>query len=105
MFGWNLKDAGLSPAWCYSFPCIRLLPREFIIYFISKSNQNEKYPCLEDSDKRKYLRDREILDKYIDLNKSCLTESEKTGVRDMIYKYKDAFSLRDRDWDMPQHRN
>ena len=37
----------------------------------------------------------EILDKYIDLDKSCLTDSEKTQVRDMIYKYKDAFSLRD----------
>ena len=39
--------------------------------------------------------DREILHKYIDLDKSCLTASEKTEVRDMIYKYKDAFSLRD----------
>ena len=39
--------------------------------------------------------DKEILDKYIDLHKSCLTESEKREVRDMIYKYKDAFSLRD----------
>ena len=29
-FGWNPKDAGLSPDWHYSFPCIRLLPREFI---------------------------------------------------------------------------
>ena len=41
------------------------------------------------------MTDREILDKYIDLDKSCLTESEKTEVRDMIYKYKDTFSLRD----------
>ena len=32
---------------------------------------------------------------YIDLDKSCLTESDKKEVRDMIYKYKDAFSLRD----------
>ena len=55
----------------------------------------EKYPWLEDSDERKYMTDREILDKYIDLDKSCLTESEKTEVRDMIYKYKDSFSLRD----------
>ena len=39
--------------------------------------------------------DREILEKYIDLDKSCLTDSEKTEVRDMIYKYRDAFSLRD----------
>ena len=55
----------------------------------------EKYPWLEDSDERKYMTDRQILEKYIDLDKSCLTESEKTEVRDMIYKYKDAFSLRD----------
>ena len=41
------------------------------------------------------MTDREILDKYIDLDKSYLTESEKREVRDMIYKYKDTFSLRD----------
>ena len=33
VFAWNVKDAGLSPAQHYSFPCIRLLPREIIIYF------------------------------------------------------------------------
>ena len=55
----------------------------------------EKYPWLEDSDKRKYKTDKEILDKYIDLDKSCLKQSEKREVRDIIYKYKDAFSLRD----------
>ena len=41
------------------------------------------------------MTDKEILDKYIDLDKSCLTKSEKREVRDMIYKYKNAFSLRD----------
>ena len=35
------------------------------------------------------------LDKYINLDKSCLTKIEKTQVRDLLYKYKDAFSLRD----------
>ena len=55
----------------------------------------EKYPWLEDSDERKYMTDKEILDKYIDLDKLCLKESEKGEVKDMIYKYKDAFSLRD----------
>ena len=39
--------------------------------------------------------DREILEKCIDLDKSCLTDSEKIQATDMIYKYKDAFSLRD----------
>ena len=43
----------------------------------------------------KYMTDREILEKYIDLEKSCLTEKEKKKVMDMLYKYKEAFSLRD----------
>ena len=38
---------------------------------------------------------REILDKYADLEKSCQSDSEKKQVMDMLYKYKDAFSLRD----------
>ena len=38
---------------------------------------------------------REILEKYIDLEKSCLTEIERKEVMDMLYKYKGAFSLRD----------
>ena len=37
----------------------------------------------------------EILDKYIDLESSCLTKEEKKEVMEMIYKYKEAFSLRD----------
>ena len=39
--------------------------------------------------------DEENLDKYINLDNSCLTKAEKTQVRDLLYKYKDAFSLRD----------
>ena len=41
------------------------------------------------------MSDKEILDKYIDLDKSCLTDEEKIQVMDMLYKYKHAFSLRD----------
>ena len=41
------------------------------------------------------LIDREILEKYINLVNSCLTKAEKKEVRELIYKYKDAFSLRD----------
>ena len=55
----------------------------------------EKYPWLDDSDERKHMTDREILDKYIDLDNSCLTRHEKKKVRRLIYKYKEAFSLRD----------
>ena len=39
--------------------------------------------------------DREILDKYIDLDSSCLIKWEKQKLRNPIYVYKDAFSLRD----------
>ena len=35
----------------------------------------------------------EILEKCIDLKKSCL--SEKKEIMDMLYKYKDSFNLRD----------
>ena len=41
------------------------------------------------------MTDRDILAKYIDLDKSCLTDTEKKEVRDILYEYKDAFSLRD----------
>ena len=34
----------------------------------------DKYPWLDDSDERKHMMDREILDKYIDLESSCLTK-------------------------------
>ena len=37
----------------------------------------EKYPWLESSDERKYMSDKEILDKYVDLEKSYLTDEEK----------------------------
>ena len=55
-----------------------------------------KYPWLEDTDERKYMTDREILDKYINLDNSRLTKVEKTQFRDLLYKCKDAFSLRDK---------
>ena len=42
------------------------------------------------------MTDREILCQYINLNKSCLTDIEKKEVMDMLYKYKDAFGLRDK---------
>ena len=42
------------------------------------------------------MSDKEILDKYIHLDKLCLTDEEKKQVMDMLYKYKDAFSLRDK---------
>ena len=42
------------------------------------------------------MTDRENLDKYINLDNSCLHEEEKREVRDMLFSYKEAFSLRDK---------
>ena len=38
---------------------------------------------------------KEILDKYINLKDSCLDENERKQVMEMLYEYKDVFSLRD----------
>ena len=54
-----------------------------------------KFPWLDDTDDRKHMTDKEILNKYINLDNSCLTKAEKEQVRDLLYQYKDAFSLRD----------
>ena len=58
-------------------------------------DRGEKYPWLDDSDERKHMTDREILEKYINLENMCLTEREKKEVRDRLYQYKEVFSLRD----------
>ena len=60
-----------------------------------EENSEGKFHWLEDTDQRKCMMDREILDKYLNLDNSCLTKIEKMQVRDLLYKYKDAFSLRD----------
>ena len=47
------------------------------------------------------MSDREILDKYVDLDKSCLSHSEKKPVMDMLHEYKDTFSLKDETGNCP----
>ena len=42
-----------------------------------KENSEGKYPWLEDTEERKYMMDRDILDKYVNLDNSCLTKIEK----------------------------
>ena len=62
-----------------------------------QEEEKENYPWLDPSDEGKYMTDREILEKYIDLDMSCLLKKKKKKkeVLDMLYKYKEAFSLRD----------
>ena len=54
-----------------------------------------KYPWFDNTDERKYLSHREILEKYIDLSNPCLHRKQKEEVIDVLYKYKEVFSLRD----------
>ena len=48
-----------------------------------KEEMQAKYPWLDSSNERKYMSDKEILDKYVDLDKSCLTDEEKKQVMNM----------------------
>ena len=67
---------------CYHFESAEKLCEEFntLVNKLKKDEQvseKDKYLLLEDSDERKHMTDREALDKYIDLDNSCLTDSEK----------------------------
>ena len=55
----------------------------------------DSYPWLDPDDERRHMTDREILENYINLNNSCLSKEEKTKVMDMLFKYRETFSLRD----------
>ena len=60
-----------------------------------QKSPKDKYPCLDSDDNRRHMTDREILEKYINLNNSCLSKEEKIKVMDMLVEYKETFSLRD----------
>ena len=55
----------------------------------------DKYPWLDANDEKRHMINKEIIERYIDLDKSCLTQEEKKEVMKILYKYKDAFSLRE----------
>ena len=44
----------------------------------------DKYPWLDPEDKKRNMTDREILEKYIDLEMSCLNKKEKVEVMGML---------------------
>ena len=49
-----------------------------------QKESEESCPWLNPGEERKYMTDQEILDKYIDLEKSCLTGNEKKEVMKML---------------------
>ena len=52
----------------------------------------DRYPWLDPNDEQRHMTDKDILNKYIDLDNSCLSKD----VMDLLYRYKEAFSLRDK---------
>ena len=48
----------------------------------------ENYPWLDSNDERKYMTDQEILDKYMDLESSCLKKEEKKEVMECCISIK-----------------
>ena len=65
---------------CYNFESAEKLCEEFntLINKLKKDDKvsgKDKYPWLEDSYGRKYMTGIEILDKYIELDKLCFTDS------------------------------
>ena len=55
----------------------------------------DKYPWLDPEDERRHMTDREILEKYVNLNNSCLNKEKNDKVMDILYRYREAFGLRD----------
>ena len=86
---------------CYRFERAETLCEYFnkFINMLKKERKQpelkESYPWSDSSDERKYMTDREILDKYIDFDNSCLTKEEREEVMEMLYKYRETFCLRD----------
>ena len=64
-----------------------------------KEQSKEKNPWVDKSDEKIYSR--EILDRYVNLDNSCSVDKERVEVRDLLYEYKDAFSLRDQIGPLP----
>ena len=49
-----------------------------------QKSSEDKYPWLDQDDKRRHMTGEEILDKYIDLDNSCLNKEEKRDIMDML---------------------
>ena len=61
-----------------------------------KVDPDDKYPWLDKDDPCRNMTDQEIIEKFVDLSKSELTEKEKKKLYDLLVKHQEAFSLRDR---------
>ena len=59
-----------------------------------QKSSKDRYPWLDQDDEQRHITDKEILDKYINLGNSCFSKEEKKEAMDILYRYKEALSLR-----------
>ena len=62
---------------------------------MEKQKSTDPYPWLAEDNDSRNLSDKEILDKYINLETSYLTQKEKDEIVELLYKYKNAIIQRD----------
>ena len=62
---------------------------------LKKESRNHQRTWLDPGDEQRHMTNKEILDKYINLDNSYLSKEEKRKGMDMLYRYKEAFILRD----------
>ena len=55
-----------------------------------QKSPREKYPWLDPDNERRHMTDKEILEKYINLDNSCLNEEEKVKVMNMLFDYREG---------------
>ena len=60
-----------------------------------QNSLKDKHSWLDQEDERRHMTDKESLDKYIDLDQSCLGKEENKEGMDLLYEYREAFNLRD----------
>ena len=60
------------------------------------SDKDDPHPWLDKHDPRRNMTDRECIEKFVDLSDSDMTEKEKKNLYKLQYKYREAFSLRDK---------
>ena len=64
----------------------------------------DPYPWLPADDKRRKMSDDEIIEKFVDLTESDLTNEEKDEFIEILKEHRDAFSLRDEIGECPNIR-
>ena len=69
-----------------------------------KVDPEDPYPWLPENDKRRHMSDEEIIEQFVDLSKSDLTEEEKEELIQICKEHIDAFSLRDEIGECPNIR-